>query len=43
MKLIIENLTKKYGEKVALREFSYTFTPTILPLLVCSALFFPRS
>lgn len=33
MELIIENLTKKYGEKVALREFSYTFTPGIYGIL----------
>ena len=29
MELRIEHLTKKYGQKVALRDFSYTFTPGI--------------
>jgi ABC-type multidrug transport system ATPase subunit len=33
MELTVENLTKKYGEKVALREFSYTFTPGIYGIL----------
>ncbi len=33
MKLTIENLTKKYGEKVALKGFSYTFTPGIYGIL----------
>ena len=33
MELVIEHLTKKYGEKVALREFSYTFTPGIYGIL----------
>ena len=27
MELQIEHLTKKYGEKTALRDFTYTFTP----------------
>lgn len=27
MELKLENVTKKYGEKVALDGFSYTFTP----------------
>ena len=29
MDLVVKKLTKKYGEKVALREFSYTFSPGI--------------
>ena len=33
MELRIDALTKKYGEKVALREFSYTFTPGIYGIL----------
>lgn len=33
MELVIENLTKKYGEKVALRDFCYTFTPGIYGIL----------
>ena len=33
MELCINNLTKKYGEKVALRDFSYTFTPGIYGIL----------
>ena len=33
MELQIEHLTKKYGEKVALRDFSYTFTPGIYGIL----------
>lgn len=33
MELRIECLTKKYGEKVALRDFSYTFTPGIYGIL----------
>ena len=33
MELKIEHLTKKYGEKVALRDFSYTFTPGIYGIL----------
>lgn len=33
MELIITGLTKKYGEKVALRDFSYTFTPGIYGIL----------
>ena len=33
MELNIANLTKKYGEKVALRDFSYTFTPGIYGIL----------
>ena len=33
MELRIEHLTKKYGEKVALRDFSYTFTPGIYGIL----------
>lgn len=33
MELVIEHLTKKYGEKVALREFSYSFTPGIYGIL----------
>lgn len=33
MELTVENLTKKYGEKVALREFSYAFTPGIYGIL----------
>lgn len=33
MELQIQNLTKKYGEKVALRKFSYTFTPGIYGIL----------
>ena len=33
MELIVEELSKKYGEKVALREFSYTFTPGIYGIL----------
>ena len=30
MQLKIRQLTKKYGEKVALKDFSYTFEPEIL-------------
>ena len=33
MELRIEHLTKKYGEKVALRNFTYTFTPGIYGIL----------
>ena len=33
MELRLEHLTKKYGEKVALRDFSYTFTPGIYGIL----------
>lgn len=33
MELYIENLTKKYGQKVALRSFSYRFTPGIYGIL----------
>ena len=33
MELKIEHLTKKYGEKVALRDFTYTFTPGIYGIL----------
>ena len=33
MELQIEHLTKKYGEKVALRDFTYTFTPGIYGIL----------
>ena len=33
MELRIEHLTKKYGEKVALRDFSYTFAPGIYGIL----------
>lgn len=33
MELTIQNLTKTYGSKVALREFSYTFTPGIYGIL----------
>ena len=33
MELTIKRLTKKYGEKVALRDFSYTFTPGIYGIL----------
>ena len=33
MNLTIQNLTKTYGNKVALREFSYTFTPGIYGIL----------
>ena len=33
MELRIEHLTKKYGEKVALWDFSYTFTPGIYGIL----------
>lgn len=33
MELCIRNLTKKYGEKVALRDFSYTFSPGIYGIL----------
>lgn len=33
MELRIEHLTKKYGEKVALLDFSYTFTPGIYGIL----------
>ena len=33
MELRIEHLTKKYGEKVALRDFNYTFTPGIYGIL----------
>ena len=33
MELVIKDLTKKYGEKVALRDFSYTFTPGIYGIL----------
>ena len=33
MELNITSLTKKYGEKVALREFSYTFIPGIYGIL----------
>ena len=33
MELTIQNLAKSYGNKVALREFSYTFTPGIYGIL----------
>ena len=33
MELQIKNLTKRYGTKVALRDFSYTFTPGIYGIL----------
>ena len=33
MELRIEHLTKKYGQKVALRDFTYTFTPGIYGIL----------
>ena len=33
MELTIQNLTKTYGNKVALRDFSYTFTPGIYGIL----------
>lgn len=33
MELLIEHLTKKYGQKVALKDFSYTFTPGIYGIL----------
>lgn len=33
MELRIEHLTKSYGKKVALRDFSYTFTPGIYGIL----------
>ena len=33
MELRIEHLTKKYGAKVALRDFTYTFTPGIYGIL----------
>ena len=33
MELLLEHLTKKYGEKVALRDFTYTFTPGIYGIL----------
>lgn len=33
MELCIEGLTKRYGQKVALRDFSYTFTPGIYGIL----------
>lgn len=33
MELQIEHLTKKYGEKTALRDFTYTFTPGIYGIL----------
>ena len=33
MKLTIHDLTKRYGNKVALRDFSYTFTPGIYGIL----------
>ena len=33
MELKLENVTKKYGEKVALDGFSYTFTPGIYGIL----------
>ena len=33
MELQIEHLTRKYGEKVALRDFTYTFTPGIYGIL----------
>ena len=33
MELRIEHLTKKYGEKIALRDFTYTFTPGIYGIL----------
>ena len=33
MELTIKRLTKNYGEKVALRDFSYTFTPGIYGIL----------
>ena len=33
MELLIENLTKKYGQKVALKDFSYGFTPGIYGIL----------
>ena len=33
MELQVEHLTKKYGEKVALRDFSYTFIPGIYGIL----------
>ena len=33
MELEVKKLTKKYGEKVALKDFSYTFTPGIYGIL----------
>ena len=33
MQLKIRRLTKKYGEKVALKDFSYTFEPGIYGIL----------
>ena len=33
MELLVEHLTKKYGQKVALKDFSYTFTPGIYGIL----------
>ena len=33
MELRIEHLMKRYGEKVALADFSYTFTPGIYGIL----------
>ena len=33
MELLIEHLTKKYAQKVALKDFSYTFTPGIYGIL----------
>ena len=33
MELLVENLTKKYGQKVALRSFCYGFTPGIYGIL----------
>ena len=33
MELKIENLTKRYGQKAALKDFSYTFTPGIYGIL----------
>ena len=36
MELTIQNLTKTYGNKVALREFSCTFTPGIYGILVAN-------
>lgn len=33
MELQTQNITRKYGEKVALRNFSYTFTPGIFGIL----------
>lgn len=33
MELEVKNLTKKYGEKLALEDFSYTFTPGIYGIL----------